>query len=324
MRMKIRVLKLEAGAVLAPLAGYTDTPMRAVCRDKGAAAVWSEMLKTAAVVRRNRKTFEMASFLEAERPVVLQIAGRDPDEAAESARMLQELKPDAVDFNAGCPVKKILREGAGAALMKEPALVREILCAMKKVLSIPLFVKIRLGWDDDIMTGVEIVRMAEGEGADAVAVHGRTARQMFHGRCSLDGIRKIVSAVSIPVIGNGDVRTGADAARMMEETGCAAVMVGRAAIGNPWIFREINSVLDGRSDFQRPGFSELGGTMRKHYDLIERRYGEFAGIRIWRKHAAAYIKGKPDCRHFRRMLMQMKSRIDFEGVMAEMFAFWEK
>jgi nifR3 family TIM-barrel protein len=319
--MRIGTLELSSPVLAAPLAGYSDSPMRVLARRHGAAMVFSEMIKAAAVVRTNRKTLTMARFSDAERPVALQLAGREPDETAEAARIIEEFQPDAIDFNAGCPTKKIVREGNGAALLKEPLRVGRILRAMRKAVSVPVTVKLRLGWDERDMAGLEIARIAEAEGAACVIVHGRTAAQKFRGSCDLAGIAAVAEAVSIPVIGNGDVRSGADAVRMMRETGCAGVMIGRRSVGNPWIFCEVRSALAGVPAEER-SLSELRSVIEDHYELIVKRYGEESGTRIMRKHAAAYIKGLPENKQYKSLVMRVSNRAEFGALVEEMFRFW--
>jgi tRNA-dihydrouridine synthase B len=316
--MKIGNIELETPVLSAPLAGYTDSPMRVIMRGFGASLIYSEMLKAAAVVRKNKKTFEMAAITAPERPVVIQLAGRRPEEIAEAARILAALKPAAFDLNAGCPVRKITSECAGAVLLKEPNLVKEILRALVAAAGgIPVTVKIRLGWDDSTLTGVEIARIAEGEGAAAVIVHGRTAVQIYHGICSHEGIAEIVRAVSIPVIANGDIKSAADAVQMLADTGAAGVMVGRGAVGRPWIFREINAGIAGEPIPPAPEPPEIINIMNAHLVLMEKRYGAFQGVRIFRKHAAAYVKGMPEYRTIRNRIMQFTSRAEFDAIFLE-------
>lgn len=315
-------IDLTGKVILAPMAGYTDYPMRLLSRESGADAAYSEMLKAEALVRENKKTLRMARVSDPERPVIVQVAGRKPANLAYSARRLEELGADAVDLNLGCPVKKIVREGAGAALLKEPRLVAKIVAAMRKALNGPFIVKTRLGWND-LASGMEIARIVEAEGADAIVVHGRTAVQMFRGTCDLEGIRRIVEAVRVPVVGNGDIRSGGDALRMTNETGCVGVAVGRAAVGDPWIFGEVAAALAGRTAPPIPALSDMKRTIQRHYDLVCALYGGDAGTRVFRKHFSAYLRGMPECKAFRNKVMRTSTRAGTLALIDEMFEFWK-
>lgn len=294
MMLKIGDVTLENNVILAPMAGVTDLPYRVLCREQGAGMVCMEMVSAKAILYKNKNTKELLKVDPAERPVSLQLFGSDPEILSSIAAELEDGPYDVFDVNMGCPVPKIVKNGEGSALMKNPKLVEEILTAMVKRLKKPVTVKIRKGFDDGAVNAVEIAKIAEGCGVAAVAVHGRTREQYYSGKADWDIIRQVKEAVKIPVIGNGDVFTPQDAKRLVEETGCDGIMVARGAKGNPWIFREITEYLDTGRICERPSKEELKAMILRHGQMMLEFKGEMAGMREMRKHVAWYTAGYPN------------------------------
>lgn len=294
MMLKIGDVTLENNVILAPMAGVTDLPYRVLCREQGAGMVCMEMVSAKAILYKNKNTKELLKVDPAERPVSLQLFGSDPEILSSIAAELEDGPYDVFDVNMGCPVPKIVKNGEGSALMKNPKLVEDILTAMVKRLKKPVTVKIRKGFDDGAVNAVEIAKIAEGCGVAAVAVHGRTREQYYSGKADWDIIRQVKEAVKIPVIGNGDVFTPQDAKRLVEETGCDGIMVARGAKGNPWIFREITEYLDTGRICERPSKEELKAMILRHGQMMLEFKGEMAGMREMRKHVAWYTAGYPN------------------------------
>lgn len=294
MMLKIGDVTLENNVILAPMAGVTDLPYRLLCREQGAGLVCMEMVSAKAILYKNRNTREMLEVRREERPVSLQLFGSDPKIISDIAAQLEEGPYDIFDVNMGCPVPKIVRNGEGSALMQNPKLVEEILSSLVKAVKKPVTVKIRKGFDEDHVNAVEIAKIAESCGVAAVAVHGRTREQYYSGKADWDIIRKVKEAVQVPVIGNGDVFSAADAKRMVEETGCDGIMVARGAKGNPWIFRQITAFLDTGEQMEKPSLEELKTMILRHGRMMVEFKGEMAGMREMRKHVAWYTAGYPN------------------------------
>ena len=313
--MKIGEVKLENPYILAPMAGVTDLPFRLLCKEQGAGLLCMEMISAKALQYKNKNTKTLLAIHPEEYPVSLQLFGSEPDIISEIAKMIEPLPFQILDINMGCPVPKIVKNGEGSALMLRPELVYEIVSKTAKAIKKPVTVKIRKGFDDAHINAVEIAKVAEEAGAKAVAVHGRTREQYYSGKADWDIIRQVKAAVSIPVIGNGDVTTGEQAIRMREETGCDGVMIGRGAQGNPWIFRELAEYDRTGTIPLRPTQEEIRNMMLRHARMQLEFKGEYLGIREMRKHVAWYVKGMKGAAKFRAQINQVESYEELEELL---------
>ena len=293
MKLTIGNVTLENNLILAPMAGVTDLPFRLLCKEQGAGLLCTEMVSAKAIYFKNKNTRSLMQILPEERPVSLQLFGSEPDLMGLIARQIEEEPFDILDINMGCPVPKVVNNGEGSALMKNPKLVGEIVRKVSSSIKKPLTVKIRKGFTGESVNAVEIAKIIEDAGASAVAVHGRTREQYYSGKADWDIIRRVKEAVSIPVIGNGDVDSPESARRLLEETGCDGIMIGRAARGNPWIFGRISSYLENGAMPPEPSIPEVRDMILRHAQLQIEYKGEYTGMREMRKHVAWYTAGMP-------------------------------
>lgn len=294
--MQIGSVLFPHGLFLGPMAGYTDFAMRTVCREMGAEGLVTEMVSAKAVVYGDRKTIPLARVSAEECPCAVQLFGHEPEVLAEAARIVAAgvgggVAPTMIDLNMGCPVHKIVSGGDGSALMRDPALAERIVRAVRDAVKIPVTVKIRLGWDDAHRNAPEVARAAESGGADAVFVHGRTRTQFYAGTADYRGIGEVVRAVSLPVIGNGDVRDAGGGARLLRESGCAGIMVGRGAVGNPFLFRTLAALLSGQPLPPPPTAAEKYAVAKRQLTLAAKEKGESVAVLEARKHLGEYLRG---------------------------------
>ena len=316
--MKLGNLEITEKAALAPLAGVADKAFRELCRGYGAAYTVCEMASAKGISLGDKKSAELLSITEPERPAGSQIFGNSPETMAIAAKKALEFNPDFIDINMGCPAPKVASSGGGALLMKDPVLAANIVKAVAEVSTVPVTVKMRSGWDDNNINAVELAKRCEDAGSAAITVHGRTKVQMYAPPVNTDIIRQVKQAVSIPVIGNGDVVDGISAARLIEETGCDMVMVGRGALGRPWVFSQINAYLDHEVILPAPPVVERMRVMLKHIEALCEYKGERVGIREARKHAAWYTKGLHGAANYRARIGLISSIEELQQIALEL------
>ena len=317
-KLKIGNVELENIYILGPMAGVTDLPFRLLCREQGAGLLCMEMVSAKAILYNNRNTEQLLTIHPDEKPVSLQLFGSDPKIMSEMAKRIEERPFAILDINMGCPVPKVVKNGEGSALMKEPKLVYEIVSAIVKAIEKPVTVKIRKGFDDDHVNAVEIAKIIEEAGASAIAVHGRTREQYYSGKADWDIIRQVKEAVSIPVIGNGDVTSPQKAVALQEQTGCDGVMIARGAEGNPWIFSEMIEYEKTGVVPSRPDKEEVLKMMLRHARLQLDYKGEYQGIREMRKHVSWYTKGIPGAARLRERINAVESYEELENLLTSL------
>ena len=312
---KIGNIELNGWACLAPMAGVSDLAYRVIAKKMGASLTTAEMVSAKGLYYRNEKTKEMLKIAPDEHPVALQLFGSDPDIMAWGAKIMEQAGPDFIDINMGCPMQKVVKNGDGSALMKNIPLAAAVIRAMVKAVQTPVTVKMRLGWSRDTLNAVELAQAAEEAGAAAITVHGRTREDFYTGKADWKEIKKVVDAVKIPVIGNGDVTDGKSAKDLMEETGCAAVAIGRAAWGNPWIFREVNTYLETGEIIPPPSWEMRLQMARRHLHGLCLEKGEYAAVREMRAHASRYFHGLPKATALRQEIMKETTEKGFNDVL---------
>ncbi len=290
--VKIGDVEIKRTAALAPMAGVSDRAFRELVKSYGASYVVSEMISAKAICYQDKKTKKLLDFGGIERPIAFQLFGCEPQCLAQAANVLMEYNPDIIDINMGCPVKKVVNNNSGSALMKSPKLIEKILKAVRNAVKVPITVKIRAGWDDDNINAVEISKIAEASGADAVVIHARTKEQMYRPGVMLDVIRQVKESVKIPVIGNGDVIDLVTCLDMYSKTGCDLVMIGRGALGNPWIFNVINNYFEyDQNEGQNVDLKEKIDVMKRHINLMIKYLSEPIAMKEAKKHINWYLKG---------------------------------
>lgn len=305
--MKIGNIEIENCLALGPMAGVTDLPFRLLCKEMGCNMLYTEMVSAKAILYKNKNTKELLNIDKNEHPVGVQLFGSDPDIMAQIAAQIEEGECDFIDINMGCPVPKIVNNGEGSALLKQPQLVEEILTKMVRAVNKPITVKIRKGFENGTIYAVEIAKIAESCGVSAIAVHGRTREQYYSGKADWDVIKDVKKAVKIPVIGNGDIFSAEDAKAMKEYTGCDGLMVARGARGNPWIFGEIKEYLENGNIIDKPTINDIREMIIRHAKMLVDYKGEYTGIREMRKHIAWYTAGLPHSAELRRMCNQIET-----------------
>ena len=317
--MRIGSVELKNPVILAPMAGVTDLPFRVLCSELGAGMVCTEMVSAKAISFHNKNTEALLEISPKEHPVSLQLFGSDPDILSRMAAYLEDRPFEILDLNMGCPVPKVVKNGEGSALLRQPRLVEEIISKTVRATKKPMTVKIRKGFEENEANAPEIARIAEASGAAAIAVHGRTRSQYYSGKADWEIIREVKKAVKIPVIGNGDVDSPQKAKALMEETGCDGIMVGRAARGNPWIFREISDYLEKGILRERPSKTEIRDMMLRHTRMQIAYRGEYGGIREMRKHISWYTAGFPNSAKLRQAVNQAETLSQMETLLCERF-----
>ena len=299
-------IKLAGPLVLAPIAGFTDSPFRKICVSHGCGLTMTELISAEGIVRKNKKTMDLLKFTDGERPFAIQIFGRKPETMAAAAEVVETLSPDIIDINMGCPARKVVGSGNGASLLREPQLVNKIADAVVKKIKLPVSAKIRIGWDDSSLNYLDVVKALEDAGISMIIVHGRTRAQQYSGKADWNVIKEIREKTSVPVIGNGDIDSYKTAHEMMEFSGCPAVMIGRGAIGNPWIF-------SGRT----PDPREIIETVKLHLDLMLDEYGN-RGIHMMRKHIVRYIHGTKNAARARSAIVKATGREEIISILNEL------
>lgn len=322
--LQIGKVTLPNNLILAPMAGVTDLPFRLLCKEQGAGLLCMEMVSAKAILYKNRNTEELLTIDPRETPVSLQLFGSDPDIISEIAKQIEERPFDILDINMGCPVPKVVNNGDGSALMKNPVLAGKIIEKTARAVKKPVTVKIRKGFDDAHINAVEMAHIAQESGAAAIAVHGRTREQFYSGKADWDIIRQVKEAVSIPVIGNGDIRTAEDVIAMERQTGCDGFMIARGAEGNPWIFRQILHYFETGEVLTKPSFAEVTEMLLRHAKMQMEFKGEYTGIREIRKHAAWYTAGYRNSSKLRGRINEVETFGELQALFEEVLSYNEE
>lgn len=320
-QLGIGSVTLKNNLILAPMAGVTDLPFRLLCKEQGAGLLCMEMVSAKAILYKNKNTEELLSIDEREHPVSLQLFGSDPDIMAQIAHQIEERPFDILDINMGCPVPKVVNNGDGSALMKNPILAGKIIEKTVNAVKKPVTVKIRKGFDDEHINAVEMAHIAEESGAAAIAVHGRTREQYYSGIADWEIIRKVKEAVSIPVIGNGDLTCAKDIEKMAEETGCDGFMIGRGVQGNPWLFHQILHYFETGEELKKPSFEEVTQMLLRHAAMQLEFKGEYTGIREIRKHAAWYTAGYKNSSKLRGRINEVENYEQLKALFEEALSY---
>ncbi|NLP35596.1 MAG: tRNA dihydrouridine synthase DusB [Clostridiales bacterium] len=315
MSLYIGNVKIEGNLFLGPMAGVTDLPFRILCKEKGADLVFTEMVSAKGILYNSKNTESLLAIAEMERPAAVQLFGSDPDIIADMAKRIEERNFDILDINMGCPVPKVVKNKEGSALMLNPPLIGEIVRKVSRAINKPVTIKIRAGFTSDCINAVEVAKIAEENGAAAVTVHARTREQYYRGKADWEIIRQVKEAVSIPVVGSGDVFTPEDAKGMLKQTNCDAIMIARGARGNPWIFEQIKSYLATGTYSPKPHFEEIRDTILRHAKLSIENKGEYTGIREMRKHVSWYTAGYPQSAKLRNQVNEIESLQDLQQLL---------